>query len=117
MFITAVVLSVLLAFAFGASGGGKAAGNAKLLEGAAHLGYSANAYRAIGAAEIAGAASLLIGLAWAPLGVAAAIGLTLLMIGAAISHGRVKDPFPATAPSVVLAVLAAAAVALRLATA
>src|SRR5690606_39947380 len=40
----------------------------------------------LAAAEIAGAAGILTGLAWAPLGVAAAVGLIAYFIGAVVSH-------------------------------
>lgn len=117
MFIATVVLSALLALAFAAAGSMKIAGNPKLLEGAAHLGFTASSYRLIGLAEVAGAAGLLVGLAVAPLGVAAAGGLVLLMAGAAVAHSRAKDAAAMIAPSVVLGVLAAVTVVVRLASA
>ena len=43
------------------------------------------------ACEFAGAAGLLLGLAWAPLGIAAAVGLILYFIGAIVAHLRVGD--------------------------
>ncbi|MFD7900217.1 DoxX family protein [Streptomyces sp. NPDC059743] len=61
----------------------------------------------------AGAIGLLIGLWLAPLGAAAAIGVTLYFIGAAIYHLRAKDY--AIAPVVVIFLLAVAALILRLA--
>ncbi len=45
----------------------------------------------LAALEIAGALGLLVGLAWAPLGIAAAIGVVLYFVGAVIAHLRVKD--------------------------
>jgi hypothetical protein len=41
--------------------------------------------------EIAAAAGLLIGIAWRPLGIAAAIGVVLYFIGALTTHVRAKD--------------------------
>jgi uncharacterized membrane protein YphA (DoxX/SURF4 family) len=117
MFIATLVISALLALAFFGAGFMKLTSpEPKLAEGAAHVGFSAKSYRAIGALEVAGAAGLLIGLYFAPLGIAAAIGLVLMMIGAAIAHARVKDKFPAIAPSAVLAVVAVVALVLRVAT-
>jgi uncharacterized membrane protein YphA (DoxX/SURF4 family) len=117
MFIATLVVSALLALAFFGAGLTKlTAAESKLAEGASHVGFSANSYRAIGGLEVAGAAGVLVGLYFAPLGVAAAIGLTLLMIGAVIAHVRVKDKFAMTAPSGVLAVVAVVALVLRLAT-
>jgi hypothetical protein len=45
----------------------------------------------LAACEFAGAAGLLLGLAWAPLGIAAAVGLILYFIGAIVAHLRVGD--------------------------
>ncbi|TDU78313.1 DoxX family protein [Streptomyces sp. KS 21] len=59
------------------------------------------------------AAGLVAGLWVTPLGVAAAVGVTLCFIGAVISHLRVKD-FE-LAPAATLALVAAAALALRVA--
>lgn len=41
--------------------------------------------------ELAAAAGLLVGIAWRPLGVAAAIGVVLYFLGAIGAHARVKD--------------------------
>ena len=41
--------------------------------------------------ELAGAAGLLIGIVWAPLGIVAASGLVLYFIGAIAAHARVRD--------------------------
>lgn len=117
MFIATFALSALLALVFAFAGGSKVAGNAKLLEGGAHLGYSAGSYKVIGGLEAAGGAGLLIGLWLAPLGVAAATGLVLMMAGAVISHARVKDPVAETAAPLVLGLVTAAALVLRIVTA
>jgi hypothetical protein len=45
----------------------------------------------LAACEFAGAAGLLLGLAWPPLGIAAAVGLILYFIGAILAHLRVGD--------------------------
>ncbi|PJN29724.1 DoxX family protein [Kitasatospora sp. CB02891] len=65
----------------------------------------------LGTAKAAGALGLLAGLLVPPLGVAAAVGLMLYFVGAAVSHLRVKDY--AVAPVVVLTLLSAAALVLR----
>lgn len=114
MFIAATILSAALGLAFVFGGLTKVAGAATNRSTAARLGYSYPVYRVIGAAEAVGGAGLLIGLAAAPLGVAAAGGLVLLMIGAAVSHARVRDQVAMIAPSVVFALLAGAALATRL---
>lgn len=73
-------------------------------------------YRAIGSLELLAAAGLLAGLVFLPLGIAAAAGLVLLMIGAIGYHVRAGDP-PVTLvyPGVPL-VLSAAAFTVGLAT-
>jgi hypothetical protein len=45
----------------------------------------------LAACELAGAAALLLGLAWAPLGMAAAAGLVIYFAGAVVAHVRVGD--------------------------
>jgi len=45
----------------------------------------------LAACEFAGAVGLLIGLAWAPIGIAAAVGLVLYFLGAIVAHLRVGD--------------------------
>ncbi len=117
MFVATLVLSVLLAVAFVAAGLPKIAGVKQMRENAEHLGFSVNSYRVIGALEVAGSAGLSVGLAVAPLGAAAAIGLTLLMIGAVIFHIRAKDAAAHLLPALVLALLAAATAVLRIASA
>ncbi|GAA4201437.1 hypothetical protein GCM10022220_07460 [Actinocatenispora rupis] len=106
MFVATVVLSVLLAVAFLATGAAKLAGLRPMRDNAAHLGFPYPAWRGIGVLEVAAAAGLLVGLAWAPLGVAAAVGLVLLMLGAAVLHLRHRDAAGQTVPSLAFALLA-----------
>jgi hypothetical protein len=81
------------------------------------LGVPRRLWQATGGLELAAAAGLLAGLAVAPLGVAAAAGVALLMAGAVIAHLRRGISGGAlTAPLVLLAVAVLAAV-LRTATA
>ena len=56
--------------------------------------------------EWAGVAGVLAGLAWPPVGIAAAVGLTLLSVGAIVSHVRTSDGIADTAPAVVGLLLA-----------
>jgi uncharacterized membrane protein YphA (DoxX/SURF4 family) len=115
--IASLVLSILLAAAFLAAGTPKVRKNAQAVSAAEHLKISVGSYQLIGALEVAAAAGLIIGLFWAPLGIAAAGGLALLMVGAAISHGRVKDKFSMIFPSILLALVSAAAVVTHVASA
>ncbi|MET7695183.1 DoxX family protein [Streptomyces sp. NPDC005483] len=117
MFITTVVLAALLAVGFAAAAIPKILANDEAAANAQHVGFSVGAFRIIGLLEIAGAAGVLIGLLWAPLGVAAAAGLFLVSIGGLASHLRVKDRPKAAAPVVLFGVLAVSVLLLRLATA
>jgi hypothetical protein len=67
----------------------------------------------LAACEFAGAAGLLVGIWWPPLGVAAGIGLVLYFVGALVSHLRVGD-VQGMGPSAFMLVLAAGALALRI---
>lgn len=117
MFIALLVLGVLLTAIFLFSGARKVAGGDSVRDEAAHLGVPLAGYRAIGVAEAGGAGALLVGLAWAPLGMAAAAGFVVLTVGATVAHLRVADPVGRWAPAVVIAVAASAALWLRIATA
>jgi hypothetical protein len=67
----------------------------------------------IGVLELAGVAGVLVGLVWAPIGIAAAIGLALLSIGAIAFHLRASDGAVDMAPAVIGVALAVATVALH----
>jgi hypothetical protein len=106
----AIVFAVLLLF----SAGGKLAKQEAQLKTLRTVGFPVDKIWLLASAEIAGAAGLIIGLFWWPLGVAAAIGLILYFVGATGSHLRVRDP--AWPPPAVLLVVSVAALVLRLAT-
>ena len=63
-------------------------------------------WRVIGALELAGVAGVLAGLLWSPIGIAAAIGLALLSIGAVAFHLRASDRAAEIAPAVIGVALA-----------
>ncbi|MET9790372.1 DoxX family protein [Streptomyces canus] len=92
MYIAAAILSVLLAVVTLGSGAPKA-----LLKGdvpamlQSHMGLSAGLVRFIGLAEIAAAVGLVVGLFWQPLGIAAALGFAVVMIGAVGFHAKAGD--------------------------
>ncbi|MFD3806317.1 DoxX family protein [Streptomyces sp. NPDC058611] len=65
----------------------------------------------LAALKAAGAVGLVAGLWFTPLGIAAAVGVTLYFIGAVIAHLRVKDY--ELAPAAILTLVAAAALVLR----
>jgi hypothetical protein len=76
-------------------------------ERAAHVGLSTDAYRAIGALEVAGAAGVLVGLAEPRIGGLAGAGLLALLGGALVAHRRTGDTLREAAPALVSAVAVA----------
>jgi uncharacterized membrane protein YphA (DoxX/SURF4 family) len=113
MFVATAILSGVLALAYLGAGSRKIIGGTGVTNEAKHLGFPYLAYRLIGVLELAAVAGLLIGLAWAPLGIAAAGGLVLLMIGAATAHRRVGDPLVRMVPAMALGAIAVATVIVR----
>ncbi len=108
-----VALSVLLAAACLVPAIAKLKSHPKMLASANHFSIPLARYRLIGAAELAAAVGALAGLFSTALGLAAASGMTLLLIGALATHRRAGDSLKHTAPAVValaisLAYLAAA---------
>ncbi|MCW3842002.1 DoxX family protein [Micromonospora yasonensis] len=101
--LTIILVSVLVAVAVP-----KLTGQVQMRDRMAHLGLSSTSTRLIGVLEVAAIVGLLVGLVWPPLGIAAAVGLAMQMIGAAIFHARAKDPVPVAVVPVVFAVAAAA---------
>ncbi|GAA2708795.1 DoxX family protein [Micromonospora olivasterospora] len=109
MQVPLIALSVILAVVFAATAVPKLLG--KMDDRMSHLGVSTGLTKVIGALELAGVVGLVLGLYWAPAGIAAAVGLTILMIGAVTYHLRAKDPGNVVALPVAFAA-ASAAVAL-----
>src|ERR1700750_2997211 len=110
-----VIISLLLAAACLLPAVGKLTGQPRMRKSAAHFGIPWSRYRLIGAAELAAAAGILIGLWWHPLGVAAAAGMAVLLVGAIITHRKAADSVKDMAPAVVGLVLTLAYLALALA--
>lgn len=108
-----VVVTLLLAALFAFSASIKLLGVTKSLAIRDHLGVSPTQWRLIGALELAGVAGVLVGLAWSPIGIAAAIGLVLLSIGAVAFHLRAADRVTDMAPAVIGVALAAATAVLH----
>jgi len=111
MFIADVIVAALLSFALLGSGAAKLTRQPKIVESLTGLGVPASWLPLLAGAEIAGAAGLLIGLGVAGLGIAAAIGVVLYFVGATTAHLRKGDH--EIAPTVVLGLLAVAAIILR----
>lgn len=103
------ITGFLLLIGFGMAGQMKVMKQQMALDVAEHLGFSPSQYQLIGVAEMAGAIGVLIGLlvdslSW--LGVLAAIGLTVVGLGAIFFHVRAKDSVKDMAPAAMLTVVA-----------
>ena len=101
------ITTAILVLAMGGIGGMKLVGNKDGIEQAVRLGYD-KIRIPIGIAEVLAAAGVLIGAAitdleW--LGAIAAVGIILMMIGAAGFHVRARDRFEIL-PSIVVAAVA-----------
>jgi uncharacterized membrane protein YphA (DoxX/SURF4 family) len=114
MYVATIVLSALLAVAFLGSGGLKLIGAKQSLQMRDQLRVGAQLWRLIGALEVAGALGLAVGLVVPVLGIAAAVGLALLMVGGIGAHARTQDLRNA-GPATLLLVLAVATVIVRVA--
>ncbi|MFD3324698.1 DoxX family protein [Streptomyces sp. NPDC058701] len=111
MFIAYAVVGILLALTLTASAIFTLSRNDQVMANMRKVGVPEAWLPRLAALKAAGAAGLIAGLWFAPLGVAAAVGVTLYFIGAVIAHLRVKDY--AFAPAAVLTLAAAAALVLR----
>jgi len=100
---TELFIGSVVATGFVALGAAKVAKAPSFLTRAAHVGFSAESYQLIGVAELAGAAGVLAGLAYSPVGYAAGLGLLALMAGAAGAHVRAGDGPAQLAPAIVFA--------------
>ncbi len=114
-----IVLSIVLAVLFVATGGGKVLGLGYANKQREQLRVSPAFWRTAGILEWLGAVGLIVGI-WVPtLGILAAIGLALFMVGAAVSRlrasrlaGTRKGLAAGFTGDVVLAIIAAVAAAL-----
>jgi hypothetical protein len=103
--------SVILAVVFTISGAVKLSGSKAALEIGTKVGASLGLLRFVGACELLAAVGLVAGVVLDPwMAITASIGLVLLMVGAIGAHLRVKEPFTASLPAIVLGVVAAALV-------
>ena len=109
MFVT---ISLLLAAACLLPAASKLLGHPRMRQSAAHFGIPWPRYRLIGVAELGAAAGILTGLWWHPLGLAAAAGMALLLIGAVITHRRAGDSGKEAAPALAALAIAYLAIAL-----
>ncbi len=103
-----------LAFSMVGAGAAKITKQDAMLESAEHLGYSEDAYQAIGAAEVAGGVGLLAGAKSRFIGIAANVGVVAVMTGAVIEHVRAGDGPEVYGPAAALDALAVVTLARQL---
>ncbi|MFD6418757.1 DoxX family protein [Streptomyces sp. NPDC060194] len=115
MFIAYTVVAILLAVAVGGSAVMTFTRNPQVVGSMTKVGVPESRLPLLATAKAAGALGLLAGLVVPALGVAAAAGLLLYFVGAVIAHLRVRDV--ELAPAGLLALVSAAALVLRLASA
>jgi uncharacterized membrane protein YphA (DoxX/SURF4 family) len=113
MSIATVIVTICLAGLFAFASSIKLLGVEQSLAIRDHLGISPALWRVIGLLELAGVAGVLVGLAWWPIGLAAAVGLALLSVGAVVSHVRASDSVAETVPAAIGIALAVATAVLQ----
>jgi hypothetical protein len=96
-----VAFSLVLVAACVIPAAGKLVGHPKMRLAAADFGVPWRRYRLIAIPELAAAGGVLAGLVWRPLGVAAGIGMALLLLGALAFHRRAHHPPREVAPALV----------------
>ena len=109
MDVVAWIVGLIVAAGFGMAGAAKVTGQQAMLDAADHLGFTNQRFQLIGAAEIAGAAGVVIGLIsddLEGLGIAAAVGLAIVGFGAGVFHRQAGDEPKDMAPALGLGVLA-----------
>jgi uncharacterized membrane protein YphA (DoxX/SURF4 family) len=113
MFIAYAVIAALLALGLLPSAWTKLTRQERVVQTfTGQLGVPLGLYPFLAACEIAGAAGLLIGLWYRPLGIAAAAGVALYFVGAIGAHLRKNDVKGIVTPVLIL-ILAVAALVLR----
>src|SRR5579864_8242329 len=95
-----IAFSLLLAAACLVPALGKLTAQPKMVASASHFSIPWPSYRLIGVAEVAAVAGVLAGLCWIPIGVAAASGMAVLLVGALSVHRRAGDRLQEAAPAV-----------------
>ncbi len=95
-------MSILLAALCLLPSAAKLSGQPAMQASAVHFGIEWPRYRLIGAAELAAAVGILAGLAWPPIGVAAAAGMAVLLAGALVMHARAGDGGKEMAPALII---------------
>jgi hypothetical protein len=116
VFIAYIVVAVVLALGITGSATAKLRHDERVTTGLTGVGVPESWFVPLALLTLAGAIGLLAGIAWRPLGIAAAIGLVLYFLGALVFHVRAKDAKGMPMPTALL-VVSAVALALGIASA
>jgi DoxX-like family len=111
----ATVVSVLLAAMLAYSAYGKLTRQPAMIESVDRVGFPREKLAHLAVILLAGAAGLLLGLLWAPVGIAAAAGVVAYFVVTVAFHARAGDLANAPKPALI-GLFAALALALQLAT-
>jgi hypothetical protein len=115
MVVATVVITVLLAATLAWSAVRKLSHQEEVVQSYRRAGVPEGMLNGLAMILLAGAAGLILGLFWAPIGIAAAIGLVCYFVVAVAFHIRANDTQHLSTP-LMLAVIAAIALVLRIAT-
>lgn len=115
MFFATVIVSALLASTLGFSAVRKLSHRPEVVQTYVRVGVPEDKLDYLAVILLAGAAGLVLGLVWAPIGVAAGIGVVTYFLLAVAAHVRADDTRNLPAP-LLIELVAAAALALRVAT-
>ena len=115
MFVVTIAVSILLAVALAYAAVRKLSHRPDVVQSYARVGVPEDKLNALAFILLAGAAGLLAGLLWAPIGIAAAAGVTAYFVLAIAAHIRAHDSENLPTP-LVIELLAVTALALRVAT-
>jgi hypothetical protein len=115
MFAASAVVSILLAAALAYAAVRKLSHRPEVVQSYARVGVPEDRLNQLALILLAGAAGLVVGLLWAPLGIAAAIGVIAYFVVALAAHIRAADLANMPTPAVI-ELLAVAALVLRLLT-
>jgi hypothetical protein len=115
LFVATVIFSILLAALLAFAAVRKLSHRPEIVATYVRVGVPEDKLDYLAIILLAGAAGLILGLFWGPIGVAAAVGVVCYFLVAIASHIRANDEGHLPTP-VVIEAIAVAALALRLAT-
>jgi hypothetical protein len=111
--IALIVVGTLLGIAAAGSAVQKLRRDARVVETMHSVGVADRQIPILAALELLGALGLLVGIWWTPIGIAAAAGLSLYVLGAVLAHLRAKAPAKEALPALVLLLVAVATLVLE----